>query len=44
MTADFSPPHQTGRADFLHPAFGVPFFGLLHEVCHFVCMGNLTKP
>jgi len=34
MTADLSPPHQTGQADFLHPAFGAPFFGLLHEVCH----------
>jgi len=27
-----------------HPALGMPFFGLLHEVCHLVCMGKLTKP
>ena len=39
-----APPHRTGRADCPHPALGVPFFGLLHEVCHLVFMGKLTKP
>ena len=43
-TADILPPHRTGRADFPHPALGVPFFGLLHEVCHLVCKGKYTKP
>ena len=44
MTADFLPPHRTGRADLLHPALGVPFFGLLHELRHLAFMGNVISP
>lgn len=36
-------PHRTGRADFSHPALGVPFFGLLHEFYHLVYMGKLIR-
>ena len=43
MTAWGTPPHQTGQAYFMHPAFGVPFFGLLHEVSRLVCIGKLIK-
>jgi len=43
MSVEFLPPHRTGFADMLHPALGVPFFGLLHEFCHLVCLGKRIK-
>jgi len=44
MTVNILPPHRTGRADFPHPALGVPFIGLLHEAYHLLCMGKLSRP
>ena len=43
MTAEFLPPHRTGLADLLHPALGVPFFGLLPEFCHLVCLSRKAE-
>jgi len=31
MTADFLPPRQTGRADFLHPALAMRFGQSIHR-------------